>query len=137
IPRTNWWQFVRWSDGNTSNPRVITVGQSNSFTAIFTNVVPVTQLVTKQWERVFGGTSNDTLYAAQQTSDGGFVLGGLSASPISGNKSATNFGGSDFWVVRLNSSGAKLWDASYGGTNDEDTYAFDFSLLPSSDGGFL
>src|SRR6185503_12080972 len=48
-PRVSWWQFVRWSDGNTSNPRTITVGASNGFTAIFTNIVSVQELVFKQW----------------------------------------------------------------------------------------
>ena len=136
-PRVSWWQFVRWSDGNTTNPRSITVGASNSFSAIFTNIVPVQELVFKQWEAVFGGTSNDTLYSAQQTSDGGLILGGASESPISGNKSASKYGGYDLWLVRLDANGQKVWDNSYGGNLDEGNYAFNFSLAQSRDGGYI
>ena len=33
--------FLSWSDGVTSNPRTIQIGPSNSYTAVFTNTVPV------------------------------------------------------------------------------------------------
>ena len=63
-PRVSWWQFVRWSDGNTTNPRVITVGANNSFTAIFTNSVPVEMRIYELWQRDFGGTNSDNMYGS-------------------------------------------------------------------------
>ncbi len=36
--------FTRWSDGVTANPRVITIGLSNSYTAIFTPTTPLETL---------------------------------------------------------------------------------------------
>jgi hypothetical protein len=85
------------------------------------------------WDRSYGGTNEDVLYSLQQTRDGGFVLGGYSLSGANGNKSSGNFGGYDFWVVRLSAGGNKLWDYSFGGTNDD----YLRSLTETTDGGFM
>lgn len=37
----------------------------------------------------------------QQTTDGGYLLGGYSASNISGDKNEHCFGGPDYWIVKL------------------------------------
>src|SRR2546430_1259736 len=55
----------------------------------------------KLWEQSFGGTSDDYLYALQETQDGGIILGGYSSSPVSGNKTSPQYGASDFWVIKL------------------------------------
>ncbi|MCI0746264.1 MAG: hypothetical protein L0Y58_12740, partial [Verrucomicrobia subdivision 3 bacterium] len=86
-----------------------------------------------EWQRSFGGTNGDTLYALLQTSDGGFILGGESASGATGNKTSANFGGQDFWVVRLDPNGNKVWDYSFGGSGSDVL----FSLQQTSDGGFV
>ena len=36
----------------------------------------------KQWEKDFGGTSNDVLYSLQQTLDGGYILGGTDRKSV-------------------------------------------------------
>jgi hypothetical protein len=75
----------------------------------------------------------DVLGGLQQTSDGGFILGGRSCSTNSGNKTSPGFGGCDFWVVRLDADGNKLWEESFGnGTNDYIT-----SLQATADGGYI
>lgn len=87
----------------------------------------------KRWEAEFGGSGDDQLIAAQALPDGGFLLAGSSDSPPSGNKTNVNFGLADFWVVRVDANGHKLWDRSYGGTNEDWLSAV--ALTP--DGGFL
>jgi hypothetical protein len=62
--------------------------------------------------------------ALKQTSDGGFIVAGQTAS------------GSylyDLWVVKFDSSGAVLWQKKYGG--DERDYAQD--IIQTSDGGYI
>ncbi len=73
----------------------------------------------KQWEKVFGGDDADELRSIQQTSDGGYILGGSSYSAVSGNKSSGNFGSHDYWLVKVDASGNRQWDRSYGGDNDD------------------
>src|SRR5882672_3480401 len=85
------------------------------------------------WDRSFGGDRNDVLFDLQQTMDGGFILAGVSDSPVSGNKSSPLFGDEDYWIVRLDADGNKLWDRSYGTTNSE----FATSVAQTPDGGFV
>ena len=87
----------------------------------------------KQWENTFGGTAADTLNDAQPTGDGGYVLAGYSASGVSGNKTNANFGGKDYWLVKVDGSGTKQWERSFGGTGDD----LLFSALPTGGGGYL
>jgi len=84
-------------------------------------------------EQSFGGTGVDYPYSLDVTRDGGLIIGGRSGSGVSGNKSTPNYGGVDFWVVRLDADGNKLWDASYGGSRTDQLQ----SLQQTRDGGFL
>jgi len=87
----------------------------------------------KIWDESFGGTEIDALADLQQTADGGFIAGGDSRSGATGNKTSPNYGGNDFWVVRLDASGNLLWDRSFGGSQDDRLS----SLRQTADGGFI
>lgn len=86
-----------------------------------------------QWQRSFGGSGQDSTPRVRQTSDGGFIVGTYSDSGVDGNKTSPNFGNEDYWVVRLDRDGTKLWDKSFGGTNDDTP----LSIVQTPDGGFL
>ncbi|MFM2189886.1 MAG: hypothetical protein RL491_272 [Bacteroidota bacterium] len=91
----------------------------------------------KHWDFRFGGSKDDAPSWMEQTVDGGFLIGGTSVSGISGDKTQPNWDpgliGSDFWVLRLDSLGTKMWDKRFGGINSEILV----DLLTTSDGGFL
>jgi hypothetical protein len=87
----------------------------------------------KIWDQSYGGMWDDVMASLQVMPDGGFILGGWSTSPASGNKTSPNFGESDFWVVRTDAAGNKLWDRSFGGSGS-DTLT---SLELASDGGLI
>ena len=86
-----------------------------------------------QWEKDFRGSGNDPLWSLGLTADGGFIIGGTSDSPIGGDKSQSSRGGTDYWIIKLDSLGNKIWDKTFGGTDDEDLH----SVIQTSDGGFL
>jgi hypothetical protein len=86
----------------------------------------------KLWERVYGGNSTEYLYDLQQTTDG-FILAGSSTSGVSGNKTTANFGGQDFWIVRVDTNGVILWQKSFGGSASEEPN----SAKQTLDGGFI
>jgi hypothetical protein len=88
---------------------------------------------TKQWDARFGGTSYDYLYNMKQTADGGYILGGYSESGIGGDKTQPNWGSVDYWLVKTDANGAKLWDMRYGSYDSD--YAID--IHATSDGGYL
>jgi len=97
-------------------------------------VVKIDSLGNKEWDKDFGGTDSDILYSLLQTSDGGYILGGRSGSDVSGNKTQPLWGGYDFWIVKINSLGIKIWDKSYGGTQNEDEFG---NVSLTDDGGYL
>jgi hypothetical protein len=87
----------------------------------------------KEWDKVFGGTGNDLLNSVQQTFEGGFILGGNSASLIGFDKSEAPRGGSDFWILKIDVSGNKIWDKTIGGNMNDELY----SVQQTSDGNFI
>ncbi|RDC64885.1 T9SS type A sorting domain-containing protein [Adhaeribacter pallidiroseus] len=87
----------------------------------------------KQWDRTFGGNDYDHLMALQQTSDGGYILGGSSRSNVSGDKSEKSQGEADYWIIKLNPNGQKMWDKTLGG-NFTDLLV---SVQQTHDGGYI
>ena len=86
-----------------------------------------------EWQRSFGGTNWQQPFCVRQTSDGGFIVGGIALPGLGGNKTSAGFGESDFWVVRLDRGGNKLWDGSFGG--DQSDVLVD--LEQTADDGFI
>src|SRR6266446_9815112 len=97
----------------------------------------------KQWDYRLGGTDFDGLSSLQQTSDGGYILGGSTPSGIGGDKTQPNWDTicnpypynctSDYWIVKIDSLGIKQWDKRFGGT-DLDGLT---SLQQTADGGYI
>ena len=63
----------------------------------------------KQWDRTIGGDNMDQFSALQQTKDGGYILGGSSASGISGDKTEDSRGENEYWIVKVDKIGSKQW----------------------------
>ncbi len=100
-------------------------------------IVKIDSLGNKQWDNHYGGTANEYLYSIRQTSDDGYVLGGPSWSDSTADKTSHNFGPpntSDYWIIKLTSTGILQWDKSFGGVNHEDEYG---NALQMSDNGYL
>ncbi|MEO8085254.1 MAG: T9SS type A sorting domain-containing protein [Bacteroidota bacterium] len=96
-------------------------------------IIKIDSLGNKQWDKAFGGGTIDDLRKVLQTPDSGFLLGGTSYSSISGNKTEPTFGGPDYWIVKTDSVGNKLWEKDFGGDNGE----YFTTLRMNSDGGFM
>jgi hypothetical protein len=87
----------------------------------------------KVWDKTLGGSDDDFLGEIIITPDGSILVAINTSSPISGDKTIPGFGGTDCWVIKLNSSGQKVWDKVYGGTGFEDFY----TGLVDKDGNYL
>ena len=86
------------------------------------------------WENTVGGGNYDKLYAVEETPDGGYIVGGQSLSGGGwGDKSESNKGGYDYWIVKLDEDGVVEWDRSYGGLGNDQLY----NVQPTSDGGYI
>ena len=86
-----------------------------------------------EWQKTFGGSGSDYLYSASLTKDGGYILGGSSDSPKSGNKLEDGFGNMDFWIIKLDPSGEEEWQLTLGGIGNDQLQ----SIQQTPDGGFI
>ena len=83
------------------------------------------------WQDMYGGSAFDRAEDITETSDGGFILAGLSRSTnITG---VTNNGGADFYVVKVDENGNAEWQDMYGG----DYTDLAWSIQQTSDGGYI
>jgi hypothetical protein len=87
----------------------------------------------KQWDKTIGGNAADVLVTAVSTRDSGYILGGYSSSGISGEKTGANKGGTDYWLVKIDSKGNIQWDKTIGSTADDVLYDLD----QTSDGKYI
>ncbi len=113
---------------------------NGSFTPTFDYwVVKLKADGTKTWDKTIGANKNDYLQALQQTQDGGYILGGTSNSDSSGEKTEAkkdntkDYSKGDFWVVKLNAAGKKIWDRTIGGTESDELR----SIQQTQDGGYI
>lgn len=74
-------------------------------------------------------------FSSKPTIDGGFIIGGMSVSPISGDKTEGKVGAIfyDYWIVKVDSNGVVEWDNTIGGNNND----YLMSIDATSDGGFI
>lgn len=96
-------------------------------------IVKADALGNKQWDKRFGGNSKEELFTVMQMPDSGYVLGGWSMSNVNGDQTQTSRGGSDYWIIRTDKSGNKIWDKRYGGPGDDELR----SMTATADGGFI
>ena len=84
-----------------------------------------------QWEKTIGGSLNDNIKSLVVTSDGGYLLAGESASPVSGDKTEASIN-SDIWIVKLDANGNIVWQNTIQGAA-QDSVA---SVIEAKDGGY-
>ena len=95
--------------------------------------ISVAQVPAIEWQNTIGGDMYDWLYSIEQTSDGGYILGGHSESGVFGDKVDSSRGGSDYWIVKLDSFGEIEWQNTIGGDNQDQVY----DIKQTLDGGYI
>lgn len=86
-----------------------------------------------EWQNTIGGNNDDVLTSIRQTLDGGYIVAGTSKSNVTGDKTAACRGMDDFWVIKLNSTGAISWQKTIGGTQTDASC----EIREKPDGGYF
>ena len=80
----------------------------------------------EQWSQTFGGIEDDRGWSIQQTTDGGYIITGV-----------TNFwganGSSDVYLIKTDGNGNEQWSQTFGGTNSDAGN----SVQQTIDGGYI
>ncbi len=121
---------------NTNDGGFVIAGTTESGDGFYNNywVIKLNGSGIMVWDKIIQTDANDEARTVVATSDGGFVVGGFTSSGISYDKTEPNKGFLDFWIVKLNNAGQKVWDKTIGGTTSDDRVN---SIISTSDGGFL
>jgi hypothetical protein len=85
-----------------------------------------------QWQNTIGGSSDD-LYCIQQTTDGGYILGGTSIQLSQEIKRRIVREFMDYWIIKTDSGGNIQWQNTIGGNSDD----LLSSVEQTSDGGYI
>jgi hypothetical protein len=123
--------------GTTSGPSNGDVTGNHNFATQDFWIVKVSSTGTLQWQKTYGGTSYETAYSIQQTTDGGYIIAGDSDSnngDVSGNHiGPTGSTSKDIWVIKINNSGTLQWQKALGGSNSDSAC----SVYQTADGGYI
>ncbi len=109
-------------------PDTTTTGQLNTF--------PSGPIPQEEWNRTYGGSSDDVGTYGQQTKDGGYIITGYTSSygadaPFSWLIKVQHRG--DLWLIKTDAEGQKEWDRTYGGLGKD----LGFFVQQTKDEGYI
>jgi len=78
-----------------------------------------------EWNKTYGGASNEIAWSAQQTNDGGYIIAGETYS--------FGAGYTDCWLVKTDADGDMVWNKTYGW----DRFDGGRSVRQTADGGYV
>jgi hypothetical protein len=113
----------------TADGGYIVVGETNSFGAGGSDIflIKTDAKGNIQWAKTYGGKDDDFAYSVQQTSDGGYIVAGYTASFGAGER--------NIFLIKTDAKGNIQWAKTYGETDILDSGIP--SVQQTSDGGYI
>ncbi len=121
------WDYA-YSVKQTTDDGFIVVGGSRSFSSggdYDVYLIKTDANGDTLWTKTYGGTDTEYGSSVQLTSDGGYIIIGVTMSYGAGDR--------DFYLIKTDADGDILWTQTYGGTDSDEGY----SVQLTSDGGYI
>ena len=136
---------VAFSIEQTSDGGYIVAGNSNSTDGDVTGhhggdtthdywIIKIDSVGNLQWEKSLGGGGDDEAECIQQTTDGGYIISGITQSS-DGDVTGNIMGCDSYWIVKLDAFGNIQWEKPFGGLCGDAPLAW--SVKQTIDGGFI
>lgn len=72
-----------------------------------------------QWQRAYGGNNSDIGTSIRELPSGGYIVSGYTSSVNNGDVTGYIGGSADAWILRIDATGAIIWQKCYGGTDTD------------------
>jgi len=125
-----------WSLKQTADGGFIVVGVTESYGNANDDVwlIKIDSNGNEGWNKILGGSSDDSGHDILLTSDGGYI--------ILGSTSSNGDNDNDFWLIKTDSNGDKQWDKTWSGADSNwyiETlgYSGGLSIKKTSDNGYI
>ncbi len=115
-------------DGDKSEPN-----RDPVFKTLDAYVVKIDAQGNKLWDKRYGGINHDWFSAGVITPDKHLVFAGITYSGVDGDVSQPSRGANDYWLLKADTNGNKIWDKRFGGTSNDLLRV----LIQTTDKGFL
>ena len=110
----------------TSDGGYFVLGYSSAVGTDFVWLIKTDAYGDTLWTKRFdGGVLQDAVSSAQQTSDGGYIITGITNSFGAGE--------ADVWLIKTDAYGDTLWTKTFGGIESDGA----FSVQQTTDGGYI
>lgn len=84
-------------------------------------LVKITNTGFVMWDKRFGSTSDERFPSMVKTNDNHIFIASETGNAPNGDVSTSSIGGRDFWLLKINLNGNKIWDKRFGGFGDDGT----------------
>ena len=133
VPKKEWdktfggvnWEMLFSLDQTSDNGYIIAGIILSPDTAMDALLVKIDSSGNKQWDKTFGGAGRDIGWLAQQTSDNGYIIAGVTASFGSGDD--------DVWLIKTDANGDEEWSKTFGAANNDGV----MSVQQTTDNGYV
>ncbi|MFZ2499868.1 MAG: hypothetical protein ACP5N0_13000 [Methanosarcina sp.] len=111
----------------TNDRGYIIAGDTNSFGAGASDawLIKTDSNGTEEWNKTFGGISEDHAFSVNESRNGGYIIAGYTNS--------SDPDGADAWLIKTDPNGTEEWNRTFGGTSSD--YAY--SVKELDDGGYI
>ncbi len=105
----------------------VIIGPTGSFGAGGTDfwLIKTNDTGVKEWDKTFGGNDLEANPTGQQTTDGGYIITGYTASNSAKDR--------NYWLIKTNDTGVKTWDRIF----NNSYYDSADSVRQTTDGGYI